>query len=191
MIRVMAGMMAVVLSCSLWAMAQGDVVKTTQGVVQEDGFGKFRLKDKAGTSWLFYLSHDKTRYTPDDWRPIVGDEVNISHMEVQSRGNTISQAVTVGLVKAGPNTIRIKSPVEVQITETGRSGYKAKVLSTGVIVRFGNQRSSQVVPTGWVPTPGEKALVTFTAQPSKIWGGFGISYALDKIEKIDAGGKTK
>ena len=188
-IRVWIGIVTAVLAGALWAAAQGDALKTLQGSVQEEGFGKFRMKDTSGASFLLYLSHDKTSFSPDDWRPTVGDQVTASYMEVISRGNAISQAVKVELVKAGPNTLRVKSPVDVEVVETGRTGFKLKVLPSGPVVRFTRQRSTQVIPTGWVPGPGEKARAAFTAQAGKVT--FGVSYVLDKLERLDAGGAAK
>ena len=186
---VRVGIAAGVFFCSLWAFAQGGAGNEVKGTVQEGGFGKFKLQDKSGTSWLFYLSKDGTAYKPDDWRPTVGDEVTVAHMEVQRRGASISQATSVTLVKAGPNTARITSPVEVEIVESGRRGYKAKIVSSGTTVQFDIGRSMKVVPAGWVPAPGEKAIMTFTAKPSKF--SFGITYALDKVEKVVACGKAE
>jgi hypothetical protein len=182
------GVMAAVCSCSLWAVAEGDAAKEVRGTVQEGGFGKFRLQDKSDTSWLFYLSKDGSSYQPDDWRPTVGDEVSVAYMTVQKRNASIAQVTRVTLIKVGPNTVRIKSPVQVEITEVGRSGYKAKVLPAGTIVRFASQRSTQTIPVGWAPQPGDKATITFTTKPTM---GFMMSYAMDKVEKAEAGATPK
>ena len=190
------GIVAVVLSCSVGAVAQGEAAKEVQGTVQELGFGKFKLQEKSGTGWLFYLSKDGSTFKPDDWRPSVGDEISVAHMEVQRRGNAISQVTSVNLIKAGPNTIKLTSPVEVEITEVGRSGFMAKVMPSGKVVRFATQRSTKVTPTGWVPSPGEKAVMSFTAKPASgigmaFSGPSGMTYALDKVEKVDPVAKSK
>ena len=171
-----------VLICSMWA-ARAGAADELQGTVVEGGFGKFRMQDKAGTSWLIYLSTDGTTYNPAEWRPAIGDEVSVAKIEVQKRNTTISQATTVTRVKAGSNTVELTSPVQVEIVESGYTGFKAKILATGQTVKFSKSRSTQFVPAGWVPAAGDKATMTFTTKSSV---GSRISYALDKVEKADA-----
>lgn len=187
-IRMWASVVVAVLSCSLWAPAQGDAAKTLKGSVLEEGFGKFRMKDASGASWLLYLSRDKTSYKPDDWRPVVGDQVVVTYVEATSRGNEILQAAIVELVKAGPNTVRITSPVEVVITEVGRTGYNAKIAPSGPIAKFTKQRSTKIEPTGWVPAVGDKVIMTFTVKPPTVFtlpsaARSDMVYALDKVER--------
>ena len=195
-VRATVGIGAVVVFCCAWAFAGVATTNAIKGTVQEVGFGKFTLQEKSGTSWLFYLSNDGTSYTPDDWRPVAGDEVAVTRIEVERRGNAISQAVTVALTKIGPNTVRIKSPVAVEIVETGKTGYRAKIVSSGKVVKFSNQRSTKVVPVGWIPTAGEKATMTFAVQSATVFsmafsGPSGITYVLDKVEKVETGAKAK
>jgi len=183
------GIAAVMFFCSLLTFAQGGTTNAVKGIVMEGGFNKFKLQDKSGTSWLFYPSRKVTAYEPDDWRPSEGDEVAVTSMEVKQRDATILQANQITLLKAGPNTVRIKSPVEVEIVEAGRRGFRAKILSVGATVQFGNQRGMQMVPAGWLPATGERAIVTFITKPVPI--GYALGYYVVKMEKVDAGKKAE
>jgi hypothetical protein len=174
-----AFMVATLLSCSLLASARA-ADNETRGTVSETGFGKFSIQDKDNSNWLYYVAKDSTSFDPNDWRPAVGDKVTVSHVAVTKRGSTISQAVKVTLDKAGPNTLDVKSPVSAEIIEVGRSGVQAK-LSDGHVVRFDKQRSTQILPVGWQPAPGEKVTLTFVNKPATF--GFGIGHYLVKVEK--------
>ena len=74
----------------------------------------------------------------------------------------------------------LASPVEVEITETGRSGIRAKIPS-GQIVRFAYDRGVQRLPAGWVPVVGEKARVTFRLDAER---GFTVGYWAQNLEKL-------
>jgi hypothetical protein len=178
------GIAVVALCCSLLAFGE-----ETSGTVQELGFLKFKVLNKDGTSLLVHLAKDSTGYEPADWRPIVGDEINVSYLEVQRRNEKILQATKVTLVKASPNAVSITSPVEVEIVETGRSGYRAKIVSSGNVVRFSKGRGTSVSPAGWTPAPGDKVVITFTSKPSV--GGSGMSYVAEKVEKGGNAEKTE
>ncbi len=186
---VKAGIVAAVFFCSLLTFAQGGTTDAVKGTIMEGGFNKFKLQDKSGTSWLFYPSQKATGYEPADWRPNEGDEVAVASIEVKRRDATILQANQITLLKAGPNTFRFKSPVEVEIVEAGRSGYRAKVLSVGATVKFGNQRGMQMVPAGWLPAMGERAIITFITKPIPI--GYSMGYYIVKMEKVDTGKKAE
>jgi hypothetical protein len=96
---------------------------------------------------------------------------------------SVLEVEKVELLKIGPNSIPpMTSPITVEITETGRSGWKAK-LPTGQIVKFESGRKTVLTPAGLVLTPGQKAKIEFHAE--KAMFTFGITYFADKVEKVD------
>jgi hypothetical protein len=111
----------------------------------------------------------------------VQDKIKVVFTPVQGKKGTTLAVDRVTLQKAGPNTIAsIASPVNVEITEVGRSGIKAK-LPTGQIVKFSNRRGTERSPAGWVPAVGEKAKIEFRPQPTMV---FTVSFVMDKMEKV-------
>jgi hypothetical protein len=111
----------------------------------------------------------------------VGDTVSVTYTKVEQKLRVDS----VKLVKAGPNTVVIKSPVEIEVSEVGKSAIKGKIpAQDNKEVKFLKTKESKMTPDGWVPTAGEKAKVEFTAKGAVI--NFGINYMIDKMEKIAA-----
>ena len=151
------------------------------GKVANTSFGSFMLDD-AGTLKQFNLSARNTVYEPATWRPTAGDEIRVTYTSIQNRrGATVLAVDKATLVKAGPHTLTdLASPVEVEITETGRSGIRAKIPS-GQIVRFAYDRGVQRLPAGWVPVVGEKARVTFRLDAER---GFTVGYWAQNLEKL-------
>ena len=151
------------------------------GKVTDTGFGSFMLDD-AGTLRQFNLSSRNTAYEPTAWRPTSGDEIRVAFTPIQNRrGTTVLAVDQATLVKAGPHTlVDLASPVEVEITETGRSGIRGKIPS-GQIVRFAYDRGVQRIPAGWVPVVGEKARVTFRLDAER---GFTVGYWAQNLEKL-------
>jgi len=150
------------------------------GLVSEPGFGSFQLDEK-GTARLFSLSSRSTAYEPADWRPAKGDEVTVTYTTQTKRGKTLLVVDKLKLVKAGPNTITISSPVTVEITEVGRTGVNAKI-PTGQVIKFTYDRKTQKLPAGWVPAVGEKANIEFRTDVGL--GGFRIPRVIIKMEKV-------
>ena len=150
------------------------------GKVADTSFGAFML-DEAGTLKQFNLSARNTVYEPTTWRPTAGDEIRVTYTSIQNRrGATVLAVDTATLVKAGPHTLTdLASPVEVEITETGRSGIRGKIPS-GQVVRFAYDRGVQRLPAGWVPVVGEKARVTFRVDAER---GFTVGYWAQSLEK--------
>ncbi|MEI6564335.1 MAG: hypothetical protein WCO42_08550 [bacterium] len=154
----------------------------TTGKVSDTGYYSFKL-DEQGTIRQFNASVKKTKYEPETWRPEVGDEIKVVYGITKGRGGaSVLEVETTTLVKAGPNNIGdVKSPVTATIVETGASGVKVK-LPKGQIVKFEYSRSkTEKVPVGWVETAGDKAIITFHAQPNRFTGK--VSLAADKVEK--------
>ena len=151
------------------------------GKVANTGFGSFMLDD-AGTLRQFNLSARNTVYEPTAWRPTSGDEIRVTYTPIQNkRGTTVLAVDKATLVKAGPHTlVDLASPVEVEITETGRNGIRGKVPG-GQIVRFAYDRGVQRIPAGWVPVVGEKARVTFRLDAER---GFTVGYWAQSLEKL-------
>ena len=88
------------------------------------------------------------------------------------------------MAKAGPNTVNITSPVNVTIVETGRSGFKTTLDDHNSIdKKFSRFRGTKMVPAGWVPKPGEKAIITFHVQKAKFT--FSVSYLADEVKKAE------
>ena len=114
---------------------------------------------------------------------MVGDKVSLDYMQVTGRGGTILQAMTVKLEKAGPDTLRLESPVEVQIVETGRTGIIVRLIKENKQIRFTRHRKTEMLPLGWTPSAGEKAKIHFEVK-SATWT-FGINYQANKVEQVD------
>ena len=189
--HVLLGIMLILLACSVRTLAEEEKGNMVQGTIVETGFGKFKLQDlqdKKKVTRLFYVSRKSTIFKPNNWRPINGDKVSLTYIEVPKRKSTIAKVGTVTLVKAGPNTLRLKSPVAVEIAETGRSGYKVRIGKSRTLFKFASHRRTKVVPAGWIPAPGDKAVITFRIKPAMI---FGLNYIVDKVEKTDPGDKSK
>ena len=146
------------------------------GQVQACARGTFTL-DQDGTLRLFHLSAKQTVYEPATWRPMVGDQVDVSFVVNQGQ----LEATQAKLLEAGPNTIAdLASPAVVTIVEKGRSGIIAQ-LESGRSVRFSASRRTQWEPAGWLPTPGEKAVVEFQAVRQRF--GFNVVFDATRIAK--------
>lgn len=166
------------------AMAWGTTVRGEEvaGSIVELGHGTFKLNDGDITR-LFNLSSKGTQYEPDTWRPAVGDDVNVDFLVVPGRrGGATLSVVKVSMLKAGPNTpADLRSPVAVEIIEVGRSGVRARIPS-GHILKFNPGRGVVYQPPGWIPMPGEKAMITFRVQSERF--GFNIDYVMERMEKV-------
>ena len=146
------------------------------GMVQNTARGTFTL-DQDGTLRLFNLSAKQTVYEPLTWRPTVGDKVDA--LFVVNKGVLVVTRVT--LLEAGPSTIAdLASPAVVTIVEKGKSGLIGQ-LESGHTVKFASSRRTQWEPAGWLPTPGEKAVVEFQAVKERF--GFGVLFDATKIAK--------
>jgi hypothetical protein len=151
------------------------------GVITTTSFGAFQLDEK-GTIRQFSLSRAKSVYVPDTWFPASGDKVKVT-FTVNPEKTTVLEVQKVELLKIGPkNTPPMTSPITVEITEAGRSGWKAKI-PTGQIVKFEKSRNTAVSPAGLVLTPGQTAKIEFHVE--KAMFAFGITYIADKVEKVD------
>ena len=158
------------------------LAEETTGVVADTSFGAFTLDEK-GTIRQFNLSSSNSQYEPGGWRPTPGDEVTVNFNIVQGkRGGPVLAVAKVTLVKAGPSTVAVTSPVVAEIVEVGKSGVSAKI-PTGQIVKFTYQRSTEKIPVGWLPAVGNKAKIN--VHFDKGFGGFTVSYLIDKMEKVD------
>lgn len=173
--------MIVVALISVFAVVAAGWADEVAGKVTDTGFGSFML-DEAGTLRQFNLSSRNTVYEPTSWRPTSGDEIRVAFTAIQNRrGTTVLAVDKATLVAAGPHTlVELASPVEVEITETGRSGIRGKIPS-GQIVRFAYDRGVQRIPAGWVPVVGEKARVTFRLDAER---GFTVGYWAQNLEKL-------
>jgi len=161
--------------------AVADDDNTAVGTIQEIGWGKFKIKDEDGTVRLFHISKKATTFSPDDWRPMLGDKVSIKFSTFQRRSATIAQIDSVKLLEAGPNTPRMTSPVNVEIREVGRTGFKVKLLDSGKLVKFSRHRATRMEPAGWVPNVGDRAKITFSSRAGVTYN---ITYLADKVERI-------
>lgn len=155
------------------------VADQATGKVQATARGSFTLDDN-GTLRLFSLSSKQTAYDPATWRPTVGDQVDVQF--VVNKGVLVVGQVK--LLEAGPNTLAdLASPATVTIVEKGRSGILAK-LESGQTVKFAASRGTAWEPAGWLPTPGETAVVEFQALKERF--GFGVVFEAVKIAKKTA-----
>lgn len=149
------------------------------GMVQTCARGSVTLDDN-GTLRLFNLSHRQTVYEPSTWRPTAGDKVDFLY--VVNKGTLAVNKAT--LLEAGPDTIAdLASPATIAIVEKGRSGVIGQ-LESGHTIRFASTRRTIWEPAGWLPTPGEKAVVEF--QTIKERFGFGVVFEATKIAKKTA-----
>ena len=177
--------LAVGLLCVVFAAVVASPVRAADevsGTVAEKGFGSFKLSDKSGTARLFNESQRSTKYSPDTWRPANGDTVKVSYTEVQKKSGIVHAVDTVTLVTRGPESVEIKSPVTVQILEKGRGAVKVKLGDSDKVVRFLTGKATTWQPSGWAPSAGEKAKISFHAQAAPI--GFTVSYVADSIEQV-------
>lgn len=146
------------------------------GMVQSCARGSFTLDDN-GTLRLFNLSSKQTAYEPATWRPTMGDKVDV--LFVINKGTLVVNKAT--LLKAGPSTVAdLASPAIVTIIEKGRSGVIGE-LESGHTVKFASSRRTIWEPAGWLPAPGEKAVVEFQAVKERF--GFGVDFDATKISK--------
>ena len=176
------------LCMTLCAMAFLSPVRANEakGTVAEMGFGSFQLLQN-GTNQTYNLSASKTAYEPATWRPTKGDELSLVFAVTTGRnGKTVNAVEKATLVKAGPDTVvSVPNPVTVEITEVGRTGIKAK-LPAGQIVRFATQRSTQYEPAGYKPAVGDKVTIAhIVGSSTPLFGAYGVTYAIVKIEKSD------
>jgi hypothetical protein len=176
-LAVVAG--AAFLGSGVAAWAGGDV----EGTVTDTGYGQFRMKDKAGTERLFKIGARDTSYEPADWKPSDGDEVVVTFAEKQGRSGVTIVATKVKMVKQGAGAFTAPSPVEVEITQTGRASVLAKVAGTDKIVRFQRPRGATVDPAGWEPAVGDKVKIEFRRETGR---GLmlGTNYLADKMTKL-------
>jgi hypothetical protein len=171
------------LVCIACLMAAPAVLRADEatGVITNTSFGAFQLDEK-GTIRQFNLSRANSVYVPDTWFPATGDKVKVT-FTVKPEKTSVLEVQKVELLKIGPNSIPpMTSPINVEITETGRSGWKAK-LPSGQIVKFEKSRNTVLTPAGLVLAPGQKAKIDFHAEKAVFT--FGITYIADKVEKVD------
>lgn len=151
------------------------------GTVYDVSRGAFKLQEGKDLIRQFYLSAKTSEYTPEYWRPVKGDKVTVAFTVSRNTKRATLVADTVTLVTPGPHTlVNIANPMTVEITEVGRSGIFARTPSKQII-RFATGRHTAWTPAGWIPMAGQKAVVTFKAE--KMFGGFGVNFVAEKIEK--------
>ena len=154
----------------------------SRGTVAETGYGKFVLKEAGGLSRLYLLGKKDTSYTPDNWRPDTGDQVQVTFFEKKAK----LVASQVQLVKLGPSSVDPKemvSPMHVVIRETGKSGFIATLKGSSKRVKFSYARNkTEYEPVGWVPTVGEEVEVEFAMQEATFT--YNIAYVLSKITRV-------
>jgi hypothetical protein len=161
------------------ALADDNVSK---GTVGETGYGKFVLKEAGGLDRLYLLGKKDTTYSPDNWRPDSGDQVQVTFFQKKNK----LVASQVQLVKLGPNNIDPKqmvSPMHVVVREAGKSGIIATPKGSTKQVKFSYARKkTQYDPVGWVPAAGEEVEVEFAMQEARFT--YDIAYVLSKIKRI-------
>lgn len=153
----------------------------TSGTISAMSWGKFSLKE-AGGERTFAVGKRATSYEPKDWRPAAGDQVKVEWYE--KKGKLIAGKLT--LVKLGANSVdpdAMQSPMQVKVTEVGRSGIKAIPKGKTAAVKFTYQRKrTQFEPAEWTPQAGETVKVDFEAKSSKF--SHGLTYAINKLTLI-------
>ncbi len=155
-----------------------------EGTIKDAGLGKYSVTDSNGTEFLLNVSKRETSYEPKLWRPADDDKVSATYYEKTGRNGAMLVAKKITLLKAGPNTITVTSPATVTILETGRSGFITTLTDyDNKDLKFTRQRNTKMVPTGWVPAPGEKAIITFHKQQARF--GFNVAYMADEVRKAD------
>jgi hypothetical protein len=177
---------AIIISAILTSLFTHSVIAQQQleGTVKDVGFGKYAILDSTKTEFLLHASKRETQYEPALWRPAAGDKVSADYYERKDRNGDLLVAKSISLVKAGPDSVTISSPVTAIITETGRSGFITTLPDYGdKDLKFSRGRSTKLVPAGWVPGVGEKASITFHLQEATF--GFGIAYIADEVKKME------
>ncbi|EKD26828.1 MAG: hypothetical protein ACD_79C00995G0001 [uncultured bacterium] len=155
---------------------------TTEGVITERGFGKFYMEDAKGMRLHILEAKKTTTYTPNTWRPANGDKIKVAYFQKPGRGGAMNLvASNIELVEGGALTLNMKSPMEVEVLEMGRSKILVNVIAAKQSMRFDKPKNSQLVPVGWAPMPGEKATITFHATPAKF--SYDMVYVIDKMER--------
>lgn len=169
------------LGSGIAAWAGGDV----EGTITDTSYGEFKLKDKEGTQRLFKISgrNPPTTYEPADWKPTDGDEVVVTYVEKTGRSGVTIVASKVKLVKASTTAFAAPSPVEAEITQTGRASVLAKVAGTDKIVRFTRPRKAVMDPVGWEPALGDKVKIEFHRETGRGMM-LGTNCAVDKMTKL-------
>lgn len=158
-------------------------IENTEGKIAETGFGKYSVAEPGGMKRLFYVSRTSSKFVPALWRPAVGDTVSIDYY-VRRRANTAKLVVQkMTLKKAGPNTVEISSPIKVTIKETGATGFKTTLDEyKDIPKKFTRHDGTRTVPAGWIPAPGEKAVIKFHKKEATF---FGIAYLADEVKRLD------
>lgn len=151
-----------------------------RGIVKEKKWGTFTLEE-GDLVRQFNQSAKSSQYEPQTWRPTPGDKVQVEFTTRESKGKVTLAVDKVTLLKAGPDTlVEMKSPVQVVVVESGRSGIRAKV-PAGQVVKFSSGKNTVWDPAGWVPSPGEKATVEF--QVKNAFVGFDVVYEALSIKR--------
>jgi len=155
--------------------------EVVSGEVIENGFGKFKIRDSSGTIRLVYIGRSETSFRPVTWRQTVGDKVKVSYIVRPVKNSQRMVATLVELVKQGANSVMIKSPLNVVITEVGRKNILALPQGFSQNIRFEKQRNTIFSPVGWTPMIGDKVIFHFQIIPARFGGG--MVNLLSKVEK--------
>lgn len=153
--------------------ATGAVLECTQGAFKMNADGTVRF---------FKLSMRATQYEPETWRPTKGDQVTVD-FRVHDTELVVQRAK---LVAPGPDTISdLDNPVAVEVVQDVRSfpnKYLDAKIASGHTVRFATG-GTRWEPVGWLPAPGEKAVVEYRAKRQMF--GFGVDLVALKVTKVD------
>jgi len=156
-----------------------------QGKLTEEGYGKFKMLDKESQiEFLIYQSKKETTYSPEDWRPQLGDTISVDcYVKDKRFGNDASMLVAamIKLVEPGPQSLTIESPVKVKLLEMGRRKVLVKFEDSKKSMRFDKARKLDYDPIGWVPNSGDEIFIHFIKKESRF--NYNMAYVITKIEK--------
>jgi len=148
------------------------------GVVSESGFTGVIING------IKYNTGLETSYTPEDYRPIKGDTVTVSYYPKTARnGEQILAVSTLVLVKKDPNRKELESPANGVVLEVGRKNIRFDFPATGQVVSMERKRGMEVIPTAWVPVPGDKVVVHFEQVRARF--GNRLLMVIHKMEKAE------
>jgi len=156
--------------------------ETKSGTITEMGFGKFIMEDESGTQQRFHIKKKTTVFSPNSWRPMNGDKVQVSYVKASARSGIILKLTKVELLEAGPASQAIKSPMEVEIIDISHRKILVVIPEVNTEMRFDRTRKTRLVPDGWVPAPGDRAIIHFHSKSARF--SFGIVQIADKVEKV-------
>jgi hypothetical protein len=159
--------------------------QTYKGPLSEEGYGKFKIMDEAeNIEFLIHQSKKETTYDPADWRPRLGDVIEVNCYVKDKRfgsGASMLVANSVKLIEPGKRTLMIESPMKVKLIDIGRKMIHMQLPDNAGSVRFDKAAKMEILPVGWAPGTGDEIIIHFHAREGTFT--YNISYVVTKIER--------